>query len=274
MGLATEQEATLVAEMVARYPEVKAELEAIEVSMESFDQKNAVEPPAHLKNKIMAQVQTPESHTTASFVRSGTTETAERGKVVPLNSGAAAKQSNFFKYAAAVALLLFIGSAWYAYDLAQTLDRREAQIDEMLKSNETTMAGLARLDSVYNAEASKNLALQKEVLILKTPGMKTIRLDGMEAAPDAKAMVYANTTSGDAYLEIMNLPAAPEGMQYQFWGIVDGKPVDAGMIPLGNDLSGIHPMKTVTNPSAYAISLEPVGGSDQPTGKIYVMGNS
>jgi anti-sigma-K factor RskA len=273
MGLASSEEAKLVVEMTARYPDVKAELEAIEASMENFDQQNAVTPPDHLKAKILSQLTTPATSAPKVIVSE---QKAFGGKVLPLNNGAKpeAKQSSFYKYAAAVAFLLVVGCVWYAYDLRQTLESKEAQIEEMNRANEVMVAVLARVDSMYQTENKENLALLDEVQLLKKPGMKTVELKGMEIAPDAKAMVYANTATGDSYLEIMNLPAAPEGMQYQFWGIVNGKPVDAGMIPLEENIDGIHPMKTVPNAVAYAISLEPKGGSEQPQGQIFVMGNS
>ena len=54
--------------------------------------------------------------------------------------------------------------------------------------------------------------------------------------------------------------------------IIDGKPVDAGMID-GTD--NILKMKSLTNAVAFAISLENTGGSTTeagPKGTIYVMG--
>ncbi len=262
MGLATEQEAKLVVEMSARYPEVKAELKAIEASMENFDQKNAVEPPSHLKEKILSQIST-----ARSVPENGKSD----AKVISI---AQQKQSNFFKYAAGVAIVLCIGSVWYALSVRGELATKDNQIAVLTSDNQLLNANLVTMDTLAKTLGNEKNDLLAEVNLLKKPGMKSIVLSGMEVAPDAKAMVYANTTTGDSYLEIMNLPPAPAGMQYQFWGIVDDKPVDAGMIPLEGDLSGIHPMKTVPNTKAYAISLEPVGGSQQPTGKIYAMGNS
>lgn len=268
MGLATEQEAQLVAEMSARYPEVKAELKAIEASMENFDKQNAVEPPAHLKAIIMSQI--------SSTVQSSTVHSS--GKVRSINETVNSernngelyqpRQSNFFKYAAAVALLLLIGSLYYNYELGNRVENLSEQTSRNAYLTDS-------LRQALNDQTGLSANLSDQLALLKKPSMKSIELKGMaDVAPDAKAMVYANTATGDSYLEIMNLPAAPDGMQYQFWGIVDGKPVDAGMIPLEGDTAGIHPMKTIPNAVAYAISLEPKGGSQQPQGKIYVMGNS
>lgn len=263
MGLASEQEAKQVAEMAARYPEVKAELAAIEASMENFDRKNAVEPPAHLKEKILSQIGST-VHSSPSTV-SGP---EERGKIRSLNESAtvAPKQSNVFKYAAAVLFILLAGAGVFIMILLSEVSHRGNAVASLDVQNDSLMR-------LVDSNRVRLTQLQSQVALLSAPGMKSIELKGMDVAPDAKAMAYANTSTGEVYLEIMNLPAAPDGMQYQFWGIVDGKPVGAGMIPL-DDTTGIHPMTTVPNAVAYAISLEPKGGSAQPTGKIYVMGNS
>ncbi len=264
MGCATEQKAKLVVEMAARYPEVKAELKAIEAALENFDKQNAVEPPNHLKAKILAKVSDSQFSVYGSEI--GKSET----KVVSI---APQKQSNFFKYAAAVAFVLVIGSVWYALNLTSEISDKDDQLAKLQADNELLNANMATMDTLAQTLGKKNLALLGEMNLLKRPGMKSIVLTGMEEAPDAKAMVYANTTTGDSYLEIMSLPPAPEGMQYQFWGFVDGKPVDAGMIPLEGDLAGIHPMKTIPGSTGYAITLETKGGHPQPVGKIFVMGN-
>lgn len=271
MGLATEQEAKLVVEMVARYPEVKEELLMIEDAMEKFDRLNTQEVPTHLKSQIRskidvlgAQFSVPGAERSVS---SSPAENTEREKVRSLNGSAKGevKQNNFFKYAAAIAIILLLWTSYTGWTLTEMLTTMNEKLKNARDSAQSLRADLAD-------QNEKLKAVEDEIALLKTPSMKSIELKGMEVAPDAKAMAYANTNTGEVYLEIMNLPAAPEGMQYQFWGIVDDKPVDAGMIPLEGDLSGIHPMTTVPNANAYAISLEPKGGSQQPTGKIYVMG--
>lgn len=255
MGLATEQEAKLVAEMSACHPEVKAELLAIEDAIQNYDQKNAVNPPEYLKSVILAEIE-------------------KSSKVRTLDTAGATKSNTIFRYAAAIAFILLPLCAYYIYSLRGTVSWQEENLASYKLQLEMSKRSEQITDSMLTANIDFSKTLLDEISLLKEPGMKSIELKGMEVAPEAKAMVYANTTTGDSYLEIMNLPPAPAGMQYQFWGIVDDKPVDAGMIPLEEDLSGIHPMKTVPNTKAYAISLEPSGGSPQPTGKIYVMGNS
>lgn len=258
MGLASEQEAEMVAEMVARYPVVKSELKAIQASIENFDQKNAVEPPAHLKLQILSQIDT-----IATAEEEGG---AKLRALYPPNPET--RRKNFYKITAIAASIALFISIMLNVQTRKALDRSEKEYSTLQKD---------WLDASGRAIASETYIeyLKKDIAILSAPGMKSIELKGMpDVAPDAKAMVYANPTTGDAYLSIIDLPAAPDGMQYQFWGIVDGKPVDAGMISLDEFSYAMREMKVVPNTTAYAISLEPVGGSQQPTGKIYVMGNS
>jgi len=66
------------------------------------------------------------------------------------------------------------------------------------------------------------------------------------------------------------LPQAPSGKQYQLWALVDGKPVDAGMI---GDCNGLCRLKNIPRAQAFAITLEREGGSPTPTmDQMYVLG--
>lgn len=249
MGFASAEEAKLVAEMCAKHPEVKAELEAIEKSIELLHNATAIAPRAEMKQRVTKAI--------------GNLPFRDE-KVIPI-SGRGVRWTEVVAIAASV-MLIVVGGIYISMLNGELSDR-----NNQLAQQEAQMRELeARADSI----AAEQNNLVSELAILKKPQMKAIELKGMDPAPDAKAMVYANTTSGEVYLELVNLPAAPEGMQYQFWGFVDGKPVDAGMIPLEVNLAGIHPMKTVSGSTGYAITLEKKGGHPQPEGKIYVMGNS
>jgi hypothetical protein len=50
------------------------------------------------------------------------------------------------------------------------------------------------------------------------------------------------------------LPAPALGKQYQLWAIVDGKPVDAGIISLQKEIYKIQKMKSFGSAQAFAIT--------------------
>jgi anti-sigma-K factor RskA len=99
-------------------------------------------------------------------------------------------------------------------------------------------------------------------------------MKGVAKSPESMAMVYWNTESKEVFIELKSLPVPEEGKQYQLWAIVDGKPVDAGMITLSEEESSLHRMKDFESAQAFAITLEKQGGSPTPTlSEMYVMGS-
>ncbi|MGB3617133.1 MAG: anti-sigma factor, partial [Catalinimonas sp.] len=86
-----------------------------------------------------------------------------------------------------------------------------------------------------------------------------------------RAVVYAD--SGRAYLQVVDLPVPPAGKQYQLWGIAGGQPVSMGVFNLPTGGAELQAVAAVPNAQAYAVTLEPTGGSPTPTlDQMYVMG--
>ena len=105
---------------------------------------------------------------------------------------------------------------------------------------------------------------------LQDANTRVIQLAGLPPAPDAKAVVYWNPETQEVYFNPGTLPPAPEGKEYQLWAIANNTPVDAGLFHVTG--GGAHPMKHIGAASAFAVTLEPAGGSPTPTGEMYVLG--
>jgi anti-sigma-K factor RskA len=71
---------------------------------------------------------------------------------------------------------------------------------------------------------------------------------------------------------VNNLPKPAAGKQYQLWAIVNGQPVDAGMLNW-NDATIVASMKNIPQAQAFAITLEDEGGHPLPQGVMYVLGS-
>ena len=56
LGIASAEEQIQVEEGLKLYPKIRQELEAIELSLESYAQAHAMEPSAEVKNKILSQI--------------------------------------------------------------------------------------------------------------------------------------------------------------------------------------------------------------------------
>jgi hypothetical protein len=175
-------------------------------------------------------------------------------------SGASAPQRSIFRMAASWVLLALsiAGNIWFFKNWKNSEDK--------LVALETQNQVLAQQGQALKA------SYQEEVAILQNTDFKVIKLVGQPVSPTAKALIYFDKNKNEVYLSALQLPQAPTGKQYQLWAIIDGKPVDAGMI---NGNTNIVKMKSLTNAVAFAISLENTGGSTTeagPKGVIYVMG--
>ena len=86
-------------------------------------------------------------------------------------------------------------------------------------------------------------------------------------------LVYWNPRHQQVYVDEVVLPVPPAGKQYQLWALEDGKPKDAGMIGVSDGKSGLQKMKNISSAQAFAVTLEPAGGSKAPTlEQLTVMG--
>ncbi len=233
------------------YPEIKAELEEIEKAIQTYATKHSVTPPSHLKNKILGKIAS-ETNTSdivsEPVIRSINTNT-------PVNSG-----PSYWSIAATILLLISTGFAVYFGVRSNKLD---GYMDSMAKVN-------TALSDSLKVVSSNLFHAQNDMAILNDPMYKIVNLKGLKPAPDAKAMVCWSPTDKTVYIEIEKLPMPPQGMQYQLWAIVDGKPVSEGMLAMG---SGLHRMSNVENAQAFAVTLEKAGGSPTPNmDAMYVMG--
>ncbi|NLU90318.1 anti-sigma factor domain-containing protein [Chitinophaga sp. Ak27] len=122
------------------------------------------------------------------------------------------------------------------------------------------------------AYQARLITFDHELKVLSEPGVIKIPLTGVTGKEGSLATVYWDTESKDVYLMVNNLPPTPSGKQYQLWALIDGKPVDAGII--SNCASFLCHQKQVTGAQTFAITLEKTGGSPTPTlDQMFVIGN-
>jgi len=236
-GLASSDERHQVEDWIKQYPEVAKELNGIESVLEEYAYATAVTPGAEIKEKIFSRIN---AITPVTDTNNGITT-----KVVPFKS--------YWKLAAAASIALLIGSAamnvmfYYKYDTASnTLQQTQQQLAQVQQQSNEIKSDLEVVHSPYSIPVS---------------------LKGQPTAPDATAKIFWMKNTGEVMIDASNLPDAPAGKQYQFWAIVDGVPVDGGLI-ITNDKGKkfrMQPMKAFGRAEAFAISLEKQGGNPTPT---------
>jgi anti-sigma-K factor RskA len=135
------------------------------------------------------------------------------------------------------------------------------------------IAGLVVLWRQNNARQLELARMKEFMELATTPGAKTMRLDGMDLGAGATANL-AYDKNGHAMLMADKLPNVPEGKAYQLWFIVGKNPPMPGKTFVPDD-SGKGMLKdqmpaTAMESAVFAITMEPVGGVEAPTGPIYL----
>ncbi|MDI3320270.1 anti-sigma factor [Pinibacter soli] len=260
LGLASEEERLEFESVCATYPEVVEAREALELSLEHQAVSNAVTPPAYLKDKIRSAIggQQASNEVTTSYT---TTENDYADEDQPLII-----RKLFSLRSAAAAAIILLGAStllnFYFYrengKLVKAFNDLSVQHSQLVNNNQSMQAKLQ--DYAANFEHIRN------------PRMKAVKLPGVSANSSSMCTVYWDMQTKDVYLMVNNLPKPATGMQYQLWAMVDGKPVDAGMLDMDKD-NMVVKMKNIPSATAFAVTLEKKGGSPTPDmNAMYVMG--
>ncbi|WP_165799107.1 anti-sigma factor [Sphingobacterium corticibacter] len=248
LGIATEEEVSILDCVRNKHPEVEAAIREAEILLEDTAFLQAAVPPAELRETIWASIEQQDNHkpTEASVSTVSTEENTEATAVTSAAPNRRVIQFSPLAIAATALLVCSVGYNAYLYQQRTATDAAMAQIETKNKSSELLLA-----------DAYKSLDM------LQNPAVSMISLAGVETNPQLSAVVFWNKEESQVYLMADKLPNAPEGKQYQLWALLDGQPIDAGVVPLEKG-DVMHAMKSISNAQAFAITLEDKGGSPTP----------
>jgi len=235
--------------MIAQYPEVKAELEAIEKAFEDYAFAHAVDAPPAILTNILTKIkeENPAFNT---------------GKTISLKP-AQSTANNWVRYLAyAASILLFISIATNVY-YYNSYKHASDQLSELQDAN-------TFLTDKMDVVRAEYLSMETELNVVKNPAAIAITMKGQLISPSSTSVVFWDKSSGNVYLSAINLPAPEAGKQYQLWALKDGKPIDGGVFDINGKL---QKMNNIAGADAFAVTLEPKGGSIGPTmEQLYLVG--
>ena len=237
MGIASPEEKQMVEKYVQQFPELREELNSIESSLEEYALSNSVAPSPSVKEKLFNEL-----------FQKKVAEEASEPPVVSMNKKYPVPL--FYKSIAAAVFILLIGSIVLNYTYFEKY--HEA-------TNELVLAR-QKLDT----QEMSNKAMSRDLSVVTNKYAMPVVLNGTPHSPDALAKIFWMKNTGQVYVDPTNLPKAPPGKQYQLWGMVDGKPVDGGVIETSKGTYHIQKMKSFGKADAFAITLEKEGGSATP----------
>jgi anti-sigma-K factor RskA len=102
----------------------------------------------------------------------------------------------------------------------------------------------------------------------------TVSLKGTQVQPQAQGQLIVDPDSQSAVLVISGLPKLEPGNTYQVWLINGGAPISAGLLAVDENGQGVfivNSEEAIGSFNSLGISVEPEGGSEQPTGDIVVL---
>lgn len=256
LGNVTPAEKLQVEELASKHPTIKAELDEIERSMELYAVENAIEPSEYLRSRILGSLLT-----NFGDDNDFPTQTHTERETVVVTRPDKEKEINFYKYAFAACLVLLLASAVALYNLYNRLNDTNTRLNAVQLQNQHFSTTVSAKDNELN--------------LLRDTSYKLIRLKGTEKSPESVMIVAFSPSKQKVVIDMegLKLPANDQAHQYQLWALVGDKPVDLGVFDATADSSGFKNMKAIASADAFAVTLEPRGGSASPTlSQMVVMG--
>ncbi|MBR9830890.1 anti-sigma factor [bacterium] len=258
LGSISNEELSLVNDMLAQYPELNTEVERIESDLIKLAESQSPKPSAKLKTSLLDAIDVIED----SQEKKGEKKT----KVIEIQTSEKGKSSITMLLMVAASLALLIVSAFFNYIQYQEIQLAKQTIASLNQEKEV----LANDLSTYKTSIE---SAENKIVVLRDTANVTIPMKGLDISPNSLALIHWNKYTNETFIDIASLPEAPTDMQYQLWAIVDGVPVDLGVFDVLKSAAALQKMKTVGNPQAFAVTLEKSGGSPTPTMEnMYVLG--
>jgi anti-sigma-K factor RskA len=275
LGELNEAERAAVEAQAAAHSEIAQELDQIQQALGLYAQAHAQTPPAAMRERVLAgwqaairnEVQNaPQPTVPEQPVAQAEPVVRQMPLLKPDTPTSEAGSAFRWMLAASVALLIASGIANFVLYSRW----RDASADLAIAQAEQS-----RVASVMQASERTLAVRQQELEVLRSDEFKTVALAGTATAPSASARVLYNPTTKAVYLDVRKLPAPPTGKQYQLWALDNGKPVDAGVLAAATTAGdSLQQMKDIASAQAFAMTVEPEGGSINPTlSTLTVVGN-
>ncbi|RRQ48158.1 anti-sigma factor [Maribacter algicola] len=244
-GVLTEKENLEIAAYAEEYPEIKAEILAIENALMELTRRISTINPYSF-DTLEPKLRNLESHS----------------KVIPLKK----ETSNWTSYLGwAASVLLAIGLFW-VYTQNESLKSEIQLVEQQNQELEQQIA-----DSDASLEKTQDL-----LNTLRDKDISVIPLGGQEVSPSSYAKAYWNKQEKKVFIDAQGLPEPPDGFVYQVWSLKLSPltPTSMGLLEdFSTDDNKVFALNNPNDSEAFGITLEPAGGSESPTlEQLYALG--
>ncbi|GEO20844.1 anti-sigma factor [Cyclobacterium qasimii] len=254
----TEQQEVLA--MAKKYPEIEQEITAIEEAMLAIDEVSGISPSSGIKNKIFETLEAENKKHSATDIPDKPLQKEVRlGKEVPL--------ANPWKTFAVAASVVALVSVFVAIYYANQYSDAEERLAISLQQN-----GVLAEEIQANQVKLKSLDTGMEKFITGNFDKIPMKGEGFPMQEDALVDVFWDKESKEVLISVNQLAALDEENDYQLWAIGEDGPIGIGLVNPGKRID-LQTMNIASGAQAFAITIEPKGGSESPTlEKLVVLG--
>ncbi|PZV84677.1 anti-sigma-K factor RskA [Algoriphagus aquaeductus] len=258
LGELTEREREEVIAMAQAHPQIQQELEALEEAMFAFDELTGKKPSPQLKDKIFASLEEEFRKEEAPKAAPAPSPAPKETKVVKLTP--------WKPFAVAASLVAVLASAAAIY-FAGKFYETDQKFTALLQDQQVMADNLNQVKLQYEETDNR---LDR----LVAGDFRRVEMKG-EALPmqkDAKVDVFWDQKAQEVFVAVNNLNSLSDEFDYQLWAIGKDGPVGIGLVNPGEKFT-LQQMQAVAEAGAFAITIEPKGGSKVPTlEKLVVLG--
>lgn len=226
LGLLSPEDEKRVEDYIQSYPEVRAHVQKIELSLEKLAVANSIDPPEGTKQNILDKI---------SNDPKGSFNNGDR-----FNSTVIA--------CALTALMIGLGS-WYL------LNQRNNKIENLQTAYQELKSECKTQELAFKADGELLYFLRHEATY-------PIQLHSNKNDINSDLIVYYNPVAEKSMIKVNSLASLERTETYQLWADVNGEMKNMGIFD--NDRSFVQ-MEYVENPESFNVTIEPKGGSDHPT---------
>ena len=243
LGKLSPQEEAEVAQKAEQHPEIRQELDAIEMALEEYALLHGKMPPPGVLSAILQRLHAEQQ----------------------LPGQAPTRRLRMLSYAAGLLLVVAVAGLLAFY--------------QKTRQQEGVIAGLnQQMEAVRQSCDSVQLVAQQLENILdfvRQPATRAIAMESTGLSPDAIATVFYNPETQRSLIGVGQLPTPASDKQYQLWAITGAGPVSMGVFELAAGGQPLQEVSFVSDAQAFAVTLENRGGSPVPTlDQMYVLGNN
>jgi anti-sigma-K factor RskA len=242
LGLTNEEESAEVERYAEAFPELAKEIDEMRKALEQYAMQYVEMPPKELKARVMHSI---DQEMTSQHAGNG------NGRI-PTHQASPWRQRLFnWSLYAAIAVL-----GAFAFIFQQGKVGAEKNYNQLSVKFEALKSECER-NQRDKADVERNYAF------FQHPATIPVKLEGSALAPEAEAIAYLNHGQKVACINLTKLPQPPEGKTYQLWADVEGHMINMGVVDFQRE--DLQIVKYIENAESLNLTLEPAGGSKEPT---------